>query len=348
MRKRKAMVVVAMLIAMTILNGCNTNRSRENIKLGFDAITTLEYEKAAASFDAAEEAGENPQEIARGRGLVYLGMAKYEEAIEQFIIALSYSDEFVDDFDFDTNYYLATAYFKNGQMTEAEKVYSTILDLRDDREAHYLRGLVFLEEGKVAEAKTDFDIALSKNSSDYDLRIEIAKALMDKGYGNEGKAYLQAALGSNEKKISEYDKGRLSYYLGDYENARNYLESGKGNKNAETVLLLGQTYEKMGDYNYAASIYSNYLTAHPDNVLLFNRLGMCKLQSGDARSALDYFEQALALEDPTMTQVLKFNQIVAYEYLGEFDQANVLMRNYLQTYPDDLDAVREYEFLKTR
>lgn len=348
MRKRNVKAVAVMLIVMTVLSGCNTNKSRENIKQGFDAVTTLEYEKASACFDAAEEAKENPQEIARGRGLVYLGMAKYEEAIEQFIIALSYSDEFVDDFDFDTNYYLATAYFKNGQMTEAEKVYSTILDLRDDREAHYLRGLVFLEEGKVAEAKTDFDIALSKNSSDYDLRIEIAKALMDKGYGNEGKAYLQAALGSNEKKISEYDKGRLSYYLGDYENARNYLESGKGNKNAETVLLLGQTYEKMGDYNYAASIYSNYLTAHPDNVLLFNRLGMCKLQSGDARSALDYFEQALALEDPTMTQVLKFNQIVAYEYLGEFDQANVLMRNYLQTYPDDLDAVREYEFLKTR
>ena len=156
MRKRKVMVVVAMLIATTVLSGCNTNKNRENIKQGFDAVTTLEYEKASACFDAAEEAKENPQEIARGRGLVYLGMAKYEEAIEQFVTALSYSDEFVDDFDFDTNYYLATAYFKNGQIEEAGKVYSAILALRDDRDAHYLRGIVYLEEDKLAEAKADF------------------------------------------------------------------------------------------------------------------------------------------------------------------------------------------------
>ena len=343
------MIITGMMLSvMLTLAGCNTNKGTENTKQGFDAITALEYEEALSCFAAATEAKENPQQIARGQGISYLGLAQYEEAIEQFIAALSYSDEFVDDFDFDTNYYLATAYFKNGKTTEAENVYSAILALRDDREAHYLRGIVYLEEGKLAEAQKDFDIALGKDSSDYDMRINIAQALMDKGYEEEGKAYLQAALGSNEKKISDYDKGRLSYYMGDYENARNYLESAKGNKNAETVLLLGQTYEKLGDFNYAASIYSNYLTEHPDNVIIFNRLGMCKIQAGDARSALEYFERALALEDPAMTQVLKFNQIAAYEYLGDFDQASVLMKNYLQIYPDDQDALREYEFLKSR
>ena len=348
MLKRKTVFVGIMLITMLMLAGCNINKGTDNIKQGFQFITTLEYEEALNCFAAATEAKEDPQQIARGQGIAYLGLAKYKEAIEQFVTALSYSDEFVDDFDFDTNYYLATAYFKNGQIEEAGKVYSAILALRDDRDAHYLRGIVYLEEDKLVEAKADFDVALSKNSVDYDLRIDIARALMGKGYVDEGKAYLQAAFGSNEKKISNFDKGRLSYYLEDYENARNYLESAKGNKNAEAVLMLGQTYEKLGDYNYAASIYSNYLTDNPDNVIIFNRLGMCKLQAGDAESALDYFEQALTLEDPSMMQVLKYNQIVAYEYLGEFDQASVLMKNYLQIYPDDLDAVREYEFLKSR
>lgn len=348
MHKRKSVLVGIVFTILLAITGCNTNKSTENIEQGFDAITALEYEEALNYFTIAVEAKENPQQIARGRGIAYLGLAKYQEAIEEFLLTLSYSDEFVDDFDFDTNYYLATAYFKNGQIAEAEKVYSAILDLRDDREARYLRGIVFLEENKLSEAKADFDIALNKDSSDYDMRIEIAQALMEKGYDAEAKAYLQAALGSNEKKISDYDRGRLYYYMGDYENARNYLESSKGNKNAEAVLLLGQTYEKLGDYNYAASIYSNYLTAYSDNVHLLNRLGMCKLEAGDARSALEYFEKALALEESSMTQVLKFNQIVAYEYLGEFDQANVLMRNYLQIYPDDQEALREYEFLKSR
>ena len=346
--RKKRIIATILLSMMTFLSGCNINKSTENIKQGFDAITVLKYEEALTYFASAAEAGENIQQIARGQGIAYLGLAKYNEAVEQFLTALSYSNEFVDDFDFDTNYYLATAYFKNGQIAEAGNVYSAILNLRDDREAHYLRGVVYLEEGKLDEAKKDFDIALGKDSSDYDMRVNIATALMEKGYEEEGKAYLQAALGSNEKKISDYDKGRLSYYMGDYENARNYLESAKGNKNAETVLLLGQTYEKLGDYNYAASVYSNYLTENPKHVIIFNRLGMCKLQGGDAESALNYFEQALALEDPSMAQVLKFNQIVAYEHLGEFEQANLLMKNYLQIYPDDKDALREYEFLKSR
>lgn len=348
MPKKKRIFTVTILTGMVILGGCNFNKNTENITAGFEAVTALKYEEALSYFAAGTEKNENPQEIARGQGIAYLGLAKYEEAIECFLTALSYSDEFVDDFDFDTNYYLATAYFKNGEVAKAGQIYSAILDLREDRQAWYLRGIVSLEEGRLAEAKADFDAALQGNSTDYDMCIEIAKSLMDKGHEEEAKAYLQAALGNNEKKMSQYDKGRLSYYMGDYENARNYLESVKGSKNADTVLLLGQTYEKLGDYNYAASIYSNFLTENPQDVVLLNRLGMCKLQGGDAKSALEYFETALALENPSMTQILKFNQIVAYEYLGEFEEANVLMKNYLQLYPDDPDAVREYEFLKSR
>ena len=47
-------------------------------------------------------------------------------------------------------------------------------------------------------------------------------------------------------------------------------------------------------------------------------------------------------------QSLKFNEIVAYEYLGDFQKAAVLMQSYLLTYPDDKEAKREQEFLQTR
>lgn len=348
LKKRISAIVFSLMIIGLGLQGCTFQQNTEHTTLAFGAIEELRYEEALGHFQMAIEKGENVQSIARGEGIAYLGLARYEEAIEKFLLALSYSNEFVDDFDFDTNYYLATAYFKNGQMKEAEQVYSAILALRKDREAYYLRGLTYLEQSEIEKAKTDFNLALESNKTDYDMRIEICQAFTKKGLPEDGKAYLQAALGSSEKKVSDFDKGRLSYYMEDYENARNYLEASKGTKDADTVLLLGQTYEKLGDYNYAASIYSNFLTANSENVVILNRLGMCKLEAKDAASALEYFERALALEDPSMTQVLKFNQIVAYEYLGEFDQANILMKNYLSVYPDDEDALREYEFLKSR
>ena len=49
-----------------------------------------------------------------------------------------------------------------------------------------------------------------------------------------------------------------------------------------------------------------------------------------------------------MMQTLKFNEIVAYEYLNEFEQATILLDNYLKIYPDDEQAKREYGFLSTR
>ena len=49
-----------------------------------------------------------------------------------------------------------------------------------------------------------------------------------------------------------------------------------------------------------------------------------------------------------MAQSLSYNEIVAYEYLGQFRKAAVLMENYLQKYPTDSEAIRENIFLSTR
>ena len=54
--------------------------------------------------------------------------------------------------------------------------------------------------------------------------------------------------------MTDYQKGRMYYYLSDYENAKNYLEKARRDGGAEAVLLLGQTYEELGDYNYAISV----------------------------------------------------------------------------------------------
>lgn len=42
------------------------------------------------------------------------------------------------------------------------------------------------------------------------------------------------------------------------------------------------------------------------------------------------------------------SEITVYEQQGDFDTALQKMEIYLESYPDDTDAQREYTFLKTR
>ena len=101
------------------------------------------------------------------------------------------------------------------------------------------------------KAKADFDKAISLAAEDYDQLIDIYLVLERNGYKEAGQEYFQTALASDTKTMTDYQRGRIYYYLEDYDNARNYLEKARKSEGVEAVLLLGQTYEELGDLNYA-------------------------------------------------------------------------------------------------
>lgn len=72
------------------------------------------------------------------------------------------------------------------------------------------------------------------------------------------------------------------------------------------------------------------------------------LKQEEYMKALTAFENGKALNDPAYNQSLMFNEAVTYEYLLDFKKAAVLMKEYLEKYPDDEEAQREYIFLSTR
>ena len=190
--------------------------------------------------------------------------------------------------------------------------------------------------------------ALLAETKNYDQMIRIYMVLEEYGYKEAGQIYLQNAMTENEKSISDYDMGRICYYMGDYENARNFLERLKTTTDYGAALYLGRTYEALGDYNYAASIYAGYVEYDQTKAEIYNQLGLCRMQMGEYETALDAFQTAMNIENNGMMQTLKFNEIVVYEYMGEYKTAAALMNSYLRSYPDDEIAKREYEFLQTR
>lgn len=269
--------------------------------------------------------------------------------VECFQTALHESNGWVEPIDFDVNYYLAAAYTKNGQHAEAREVYDAILALRPGEEdALFLRGGTSLALGDYEKAKADFDSVLSKSSKNYDRLIQIYQELEGCGYREAGQEYLQNALSENESQMNHYDKGRIYYYLGEYQKAYLALEEAREKGTAESYLYLGKAYEATGDYNYASSVYNSYLAKDSNNAEIYNQLGLCEMAKKEYQKALDAFQAGQKIENNGIMQTLLFNEIVTYEYLGEYKKAAVLLDGYLKLYPDDEKALREQEFLKTR
>ena len=181
----------------------------------------------------------------------------------------------------------------------------------------------------------------------YDRLIEINEALADYGYREVGQEYLQNVL-NTDKKLDAYDSGRIYYYLGDYQKAYLALEEAKGKGGVDSYLYLGKAYAATGDYNYASSVYSNYLSKQGPDAEIYNQLGLCELAKKDYQKALEAFQAGKQIEGNSLMQTLSFNEIVAYEYLQDYQKAAVLLKAYLQNYPDDQAAIREQQFLSTR
>lgn len=345
---RKSCAGMAVCLAvLSLLTGCG--RIGEKTAGATQMIQNLDYEGALTELAAAEEAGENMRLIERSRGIAYMGLTDYGQAADAFLRSLAHSNGFLQDIDFDTNYYLAAAYTKDGRYAEAEEAYNAILALRPEEEdAYFLRGNVRMNLGNFQEAKEDFDRVLTMDAKNYDRLIEIYEILAYFGCREDGQAYLQAALTAGDKRMDNFTRGRIYYYQGEYQKACLALEEARGEGSAESYLYLGRAYEATGDYNYAASVYSSYLGQYEADAEVYNQLGLCEMAKGEYAKALEAFQAGMQLENSTMMQALSFNEIAAYEYLGEYERAYVLINNYLKNYPDDQQARREYDFLSTR
>lgn len=79
-----------------------------------------------------------------------------------------------------------------------------------------------------------------------------------------------------------------------------------------------------------------------------NALAEIQMGKGNYEAALEDIRQGLAMDNVTNQQELLSNQIIAYEYSGDFTSAWDVVQQYVSLYPDDEAAQREYIFLKNR
>lgn len=334
-----------------VASGCGIKKEgASHVEKGMSYIDVFEYDNGIAEFEASIEAGEDVQLAYRGAGIACLGKGDYENAITYFTKALKESKGKVKELEKDISYYLAEAEYGNGNTEEAIEIYTNLLHLDEkNTDGYYLRGVAYLSGENLNQSKEDFDKAILLNKNEYNLYILISENLIESGYTSEANEYLKQALEIGGDKVDNYSgRGKIYYYLGEYDTALSELKQANEKGSIEALYYLGLTYEKLNDIDGAIAQYEKYIEANHDSGQVYNQLGLCKLKKEDYEGGLTSIQKGISEGDGTAIQELLLNEVGAYEYLGDFETARTKMASYLEVYPDDKEAAREYEFLKTR
>ena len=220
----------------------------------------------------------------------------------------------VGSLELDIAAYKAAAEYHQGNLDQAIDTCSAILDVKKSAEIYLTRGLLYREDENQEAANADFTEALNRTSKK-DLIM----------------------------------KGRLYYYMKDYTNAKSCLEEAVKNGDQEGVYWQAELYWDSGNQDYAVSLYQNYLSGEsPSHQDAYERVASYQISQENYDDALATLEQGIAMGDQGSLRSLLSSEIAVYERKSDFPTAKAKMESYLESYPDDADAAREYEFLKSR
>ena len=286
----------------------------------------------------------------RELGISKMKEGSYDEAVELFQKALDQSLAVIDELEIDICYYKAVAQYKSGDTDGALETYTALINYDDENaDAFYLRGTMYLELGQSEKAVADYESALKVDKNNISLYNEIAEKLTNAGLAEEAGTILNRALKVKGNEAADYrNKGYTYYLLGQYDSARTYLDKAINMGDKEAIFYLAKMLEAQGNTEQADQLYETYVTEHSDDTETLNTLGCNRMEEGDYEQALVFFQAALKTENPSNEQELRRNEIATLEYLLDFDQAREKMKSYLKDYPEDTEAAREYEFLKSR
>ncbi|MGI6095872.1 MAG: tetratricopeptide repeat protein [Lachnospiraceae bacterium] len=350
--RKKTIRNISLLLtgAMLCFAGCGKNDEVSHYESGAEALEAGSYEEAIGDFELSVAEEENLVESYRGEGIAYLRLGNYEEASASFEKALSAMEGKKKDRALETDilFYQASALYKAQDLEGSKACCDQILELGFHKEACFIRGSIYLEQDDYENAQKDFARMLdgSKEYRDY---LNVYRVYEKKDMTGDGDAFLEKALEISYKDADDYfERGRIYYYLEDYEHAKEALVTAMNDGNKEAALFLGKVYAGLDDIGNARAMYQQYMTDNGESAKSYNGLAYCDIVEGNYDDALNNIILGLTMAEGDDRQSLLFNEIVAYEGKLDFETARTKAEQYLASYPEDTAAQKEYEFLQSR
>lgn len=317
MRGKRYIAAGALLCIGLALAGCSTSEERLEKEEAYRKIGLNAMEEG--DYASAEEAFNNALDQARGLGANEV----------------------------DICYYKAAAQFAAGNTQGAIDTYDALLEYdKKNADAWFLRGCVYLKSNESDKAKEDFDNAV-KYASDDEMYLHIYNSLEGAGHTQDAEKYLTEALEKRAGRTARnYTvKGQIYLLKEDLTSAEEQLKRAVEKGDVEGNLYLAQVYERQGKTEDAKACIDAYVNEYPKSSVAYNQKGLEEMEAGNYDKALELFGEGLNQQKVTNAKELRSNQIAAYEYSGEYEEAKAAMESYLKDYPEDEAAKREYLFL---
>ena len=348
MRNKKIICLLAAGLGALLLTGCGGENQKTYEQANAD-LEEANYDYALNEYQACISAGYKLAQSYRGSGIVKLRTGDYQGAIDDLTNALN--DETTGKSDRkDLLEYRAAAELKAELYDQAMADCQTLAeDYSLNANDYYLTGCVALAMDSYDEASSNFSEAYGSDST-YEMAIQIYEAYLGQDMEADGTRYLEAALKTEAKTADDYcERGKVYYYMDDYENARTELTTAADKGSTEATLILGMVYMAQGDTSNARSFYQQYIDADGDDPAKgYNGLALCDISDGDYDSALQNISQGLGDATSDEMRDLLFNEIVVYEKKLDLSTALSKAQEYVQTFKDDDAAAKELTFLQSR
>ncbi len=286
----------------------------------------------------------------RQTGLERMDQGDYAGAVKAFDQALRERVGIVSNLEEDINFYKAFAQIEAGKLSDAIATYSAILDYdKKNADAYYLRGCAYMSAGQADDAASDFQKAADYEKNNGQMYAGIYEQLVLAGLLDDAAGYLEQGLKIKGDSASAcLSRGRLYFVSGNYEKAESELNAALDKKEVLANLYLGRVFQAQGKNEEAKSYYEAYLEENPNDSKVLYELGQIAFENTDYEQAVSWFEEGMACKNVINKRELWSGKIAAMEYMGNFDSAKQEMEAYLESYPNDGAAQREYLFLKTR
>lgn len=279
------------------------------------------------------------------RGDAHMGMLEWSAAISDFTEYLRLRPGIIDSYAYER---IGDSYLALGQpdlalenyraASEATRSLVPLLQLRERLAATYSN------QGRFTEAVAQYDaiLAVAQNAG-YRAGIEFqaAQAEINAGLADRGYARMEAviqlypetsgayrsmqALLNASYSVDNLLRGQISFANEDYGgtiSALNTYSSEVGTLPAESLILLGQAYRALGNYDAAYSTFQTVLDTYPNDPLFgaaWLDQGRTRYWSGDVEGAIERYS-ALAAQYPAVTEAAEGLWRAGYLYANELAQ----------------------------